>query len=128
MGCSANATRDLTVSFAPRDSATSTSPFGRTSIHLGCSKSVAKALTLRPGAAIGVCPTVHPFAAGILSVLRLPCDVAAGISGVLENAGSYVPSRLPRALAIVPPTMATPRANIPDTFIGPSHAGDLGAM
>src|SRR5215217_2919779 len=110
---------DLTVSFAPRASATRTSPFDRTSIHLGCSRLVAKALTWRPGAAIGVCPAAHPLAAGILSVIRLPCGFAAGITGVRPNAGSCEPSRLPRARAIAPPIMATPRANIPDTFMTP---------
>jgi hypothetical protein len=48
--------------------------------------------------------------------------------GVLPNAGSCVPSRLPRAHAVVPPIMATPRANIPDTFISLPHVGDPGVM
>ena len=49
---------------------------------------VANALTLSPGAATGVCPSVHPLAVGILSVGMLPCGFAAGIAGALPQAGS----------------------------------------
>ena len=92
------------------DSATSTSPFGSTSIQRGCCSPVANALTFSPGAATGVCPTVHPFAVGILSVGILPCDFAAGMAGASPQAGSGKPVVNRRDTSAAPPTTATTRA------------------
>ena len=61
---------------------------GSTWIQRGCFRPVANALTLSPGAATGICPSLHPLAVGILSVGRLPCGFAAGTTGALPQAGS----------------------------------------
>ena len=67
-------------------SAASTSPFGRTQIHRGCLRPVAKALTLSPGATVGAFPAASLCAVGILSVGRLPCGLAAGMAGLAPKA------------------------------------------
>src|SRR5579863_8164675 len=91
------------------DSAISTSPFGSTLIQRGCLSPVANALTLRPGAANGVWPSDHPLAVGILSVGMAPCGLAAGIAGLLPQAGSGEPCVSRRNCNAVPPTTATTR-------------------
>src|SRR5271163_1256319 len=91
------------------DSATRTSPLGSTSIQRGWSRLRANALTLRPSAATGVCPSDQPLAVGILSVGIAPCGFAAGISGLLPQAGSCVPCLSRRNWSAVPPTTATAR-------------------
>ena len=63
-------------------SAASTSPLGSTSIWRGCFSPVAKALTLKPGAATGVCPSSQPRAVGIFSV-GIFCGCASGIDGAM---------------------------------------------
>jgi len=49
-------------------SATKTSPFGSTKSQRGCSRPLAKPLTLRFGAAVGLPSADHPFAGAILTV------------------------------------------------------------
>ncbi len=61
-------------------------PLGSTWIQRGCFKPVANALTLSPGAATGIRPSLHPLAVGILSV-GIPCGLAAGTTGALPQAG-----------------------------------------
>ena len=92
------------------DSATSTSPLGNAWIHRGCFRPVANALTLSPGAATGVCPSVQPLAVGILSVGMLPCGLASGIVGAEPHAGSGEPCVNRRIWSAAPPIRATPRA------------------
>ena len=99
------------------DSATSTSPFGSTWIQRGCLSPDANALTLRPGAAIGVWPSLHPLAVGIFSVGMAPCDFAAGIIGALPKAGTGVPPCMRRNSTVTSPISATPRANMVETLI-----------
>ena len=70
----------------------------------------AKALTLSPGAAIGVWPGLQPRAVGIFSVGMLPCGLAAGIAGALPHAGSGEPPVSRRIWSAAPPITATPRA------------------
>jgi hypothetical protein len=82
---------------------------GSTSIQRGWSRPVANALTLSPGAATGVCPTDHPLAVGIFNVGMAPCGFAAGIAGLLPQAGSCSPSVSRRNCSAVPPTSATTR-------------------
>jgi len=64
----------------------STSPLGSTLIQRGWSRPVANALTLSPGPATGTCPSLHPFAVGILSVGMAPCGFATGTTGALPQA------------------------------------------
>src|SRR5262245_19555466 len=90
--------------------AISTSPLGRTSIQRGWSRPPADALTLSPGAATGVCPSLHPRAVGIFRVGMLPCGRPAGIVGALPHAGSGEPLVSRRTCSAAPPTRATPRA------------------
>src|ERR1700722_19215473 len=92
------------------DSATSTSPLGNTWIQRGCSRPVANALTLSPGAASGVWPGLQPWAVGILRVGILPCGLAGGIAGELPQAGSGEPWVNWRDTRAAPPTSATARA------------------
>src|SRR6185369_7895352 len=96
-----------------RASATVTSPLGSTWIQRGCLRPVAaKALTLSPGAATGVCPGDQPLAVGIFSVGMLPCGLAVGIAGLLPTAGSEgTPCSRRQAIAVAP-TCATTRANM----------------
>ena len=61
---------------------------GNTLIQRGWSRSFANALTLSPGAAVGFCPSLQPWAVGILSVGMAPCGFASGIAGVLPQAGA----------------------------------------
>src|SRR4029077_8851333 len=82
-----------------RASAVSTSPLGSSCIQRGCLRPAANALTLSPGAAIGVCPCAQPLAVGILSVGMLPWGFAGGIAGVLPNAGSRAAPPPPRPQA-----------------------------
>src|SRR3989442_9000313 len=98
-------------------SATVTSPLGSTWIQRGCLRPVANALTLSPGAAIGICPWAHPLAVGILSVGMLPCGFAAGIAGVLPTAGLCAPPCSRRHAIAAAPISATMRAKIPDKLI-----------
>src|SRR5262249_60004010 len=91
-------------------SAISTSPLGSTSIQRGWSRPLANELTLSPGAATGVCPSLHPRAVGIFSVGMPPCGLPAGIVGVLPHAGSGEPLVTRRICSPAPPTRATPRA------------------
>src|SRR5262249_38748828 len=91
-------------------SAISTSPLGSTSIQRGWSRPPANALTLSPGAATGVCPSLHPRAVGIFRVGMLPCGLPAGIVGALPHAGSGEPLVSRRICSAAPPTRATPRA------------------
>src|SRR5580698_7220877 len=93
------------------DSATSTSPLGRTWIQRGCFKPVANALTFNPAAATGVCPGAHPWAVGILRVGMAPCGLASGIAGALPHAGTGEPCVNCRDTRAAPPTSATKRAN-----------------
>ncbi len=51
----------------PSVSATSTSPFGRTSNQRGCCRPVAKAATASPGAGVGVRPGAQPSAGATLT-------------------------------------------------------------
>src|SRR5262245_44696707 len=95
----------------------STSPLGSTWIQRGCSRPVANALTSRPGAATGFSPFAHPWAVGILSVGMAPCGLAAGITGVLPQAGAYAGSCTRRHSSATPPTSATMRAKIPERLI-----------
>src|SRR5882724_3980642 len=95
-------------------SATVTSPLGSTLIQRGCFRPVANALTLRPGAATGVCPSVHPLAVGILSVGMLPWAFAAGTTGELPQAGSGAVPYDRRQSSAAAPISATMRAKIPD--------------
>src|ERR1700733_10103702 len=113
------------------DSATSTSPLGNTWIHRGCLRPIANALTLSPGAATGVCPTVQPWAVGILSVGILPCGLASGIVGAAPHAGSGEPCVNCRDTRAAPPTSATTRENAAEKLnsLSPwSHAAALPKM
>ena len=74
----------------------------------------AKALTLRPGAAVGVCPGPIPCAVGIFSVGMLPCGFASGMAGALPQAGSGAPYLSRRISSAPPPTSETPRAKMPE--------------
>ncbi len=58
---------------------------------------------------MGLCPSGHPFAVGIFSVM-IRCGCASGTSGVLPIAGlsSLRPKR--RIMIIMPPMTATSRA------------------
>ena len=90
------------------DSATSTSPLGRTSIQRGWSSPEAKALTASPGAVSGTWPGSHPLAVGIFSVM-MPCRLASGMVGAVPTACTLgAPNRL--IATIVPPTTAVARA------------------
>ena len=95
----------------------STSPLGRTLIQRGWSRSVANALTFSPGAAVGVSPSLHPWAVGILSVGRAPCGFASGITGALPQAGFCAASCIRRHISAAPPISATIRAKMPEKFI-----------
>ena len=75
---------------------------------------LAKALTLRPGAATGVRPPDQPRAVGILSVGKLPCGLAGGIAGRAPKACGPEAVCSRRRMAVAP-TMATPRAMISDS-------------
>jgi len=94
------------------DSATSTSRLGSTWIQRGWSRPAANGLTVRPGAATGVCPRVQPWAVGILSVGIRPCGFAVGIVGELPQAGSCAPSVSRRDRSAAPPISATTRAKM----------------
>ncbi len=90
---------------------------GSTLIQRGCFRPVANALTLSPGAATGVCPSVQPLAVGILSVGMLPCGFAAGTTGALPQAGSGAPPCSRRHSSAAAPISATIRAKIPDKLM-----------
>ncbi|HEY4045124.1 MAG TPA: hypothetical protein VGM32_25215, partial [Rhodopila sp.] len=96
------------------DSAVSTSPLGSTWIQRGCRRLVANALTLSPGAAVGVCPGAHPLAVGILSVGILPCGLAGGIVGVVPQAGCCTPAVRRRSRSAESPINATTDAKMSD--------------
>ena len=99
------------------DSAISTSPLGSTLIQRGCCSPVANALTLRPGAATGFCPPLHPFADGIFSVGRAPCGFATGTVGVEPQAGAGASPCNRRQRSAAPPSSATNCAKIPDKLM-----------
>src|SRR5688572_25030394 len=100
----------------PRASAARTSPLGSTWSQRGCLRPVANALTLSPGAATGVCPSVQPLAVGVLSVGMPPCDLAAGIAGAPPQAGSSAPPCRRHRIAPAP-ISATIRPKAPDRLI-----------
>src|SRR5690606_24615845 len=58
----------LGFSFVKLVSATKISPFGNSYNQRGCSKDVANAFTLTPGAAIGLLPSFHPTASATFTV------------------------------------------------------------
>ena len=95
------------------DSAMSTSPLGSTLIQRGWSRPVANALTLSPGAAVGFCPSLQPWAVGILSVGMAPCGFASGIAGALPQAGAGAAPCIRRHSSATAPISATMRAKIP---------------
>ena len=68
---------------SPMDSATSTSPFGRTCMLRGWTRPRAKALTFSPGAAVGLWSPSQPFAVGIFRVGRMPWDFGSGMAGAV---------------------------------------------
>jgi hypothetical protein len=86
----------------------------------------ANALTERPAAATGVCPSIHPFAVGILSVGMLPCGLAAGIVGELPQAGSCEPSVRRRVSSAAPPISETSRAKVSEKLNALFHSGVQG--
>src|ERR1700748_1912328 len=94
-----------------------TSPLGSTLIQRGCFRPVANALTLSPGAATGICPSVHPLAVGIFSVGIAPCGFAAGTTGALPQAGSGETPCDRRHRTAAAPISATIRAKMPDKLM-----------
>jgi hypothetical protein len=90
---------------------------GSTLIQRGCCSPIANALTFKPGAATGFCPSLHPLADGIFSVGSAPCGFAAGTTAALPQAGAgWAPCKR-RQRSAAPPSSATNCAKIPDKLM-----------
>ena len=106
--------RGRTASAAGRPTATPRPPSRRRwaapGSSAGASSPVAKALTLKPGAATGSCPGAQPCAVGIFSVGMRPCGRAAGIWGAAPTAALRTAPCSRRHRMAPAPTRATARA------------------